>query len=198
MTGTTMARSYSASEAADLRIDPATGDWQVLRGDLVALLDKVESRYGRVDGANAPASGLFERVRQLRSQVDQAEPAPRRAPPPVSARRPPERGDNQNDGLTAAIAEIRDRQGPAQAGMMGRRATDMPEIRELGNLITGMSQRLERLEGDLTAHRANAESVQEVTDQVDQLTQVVELLAAPSARPVRSSASKRRSPPSDR
>lgn len=177
MTGTTMARSYSASEAADLRIDPATGDWQVLRGDLVALLDKVESRYGRVDGAAAPASGLFERVRQLRSQVDQADPAARRAPPPVSGRRPPERGDNQNDGLSAAIAEIRDRQGPAQGGMMGRRATDMPEIRELGNLITGMSQRLERLEGDLTAQRANAESVQEVTEQVDQLTQVVELLA---------------------
>lgn len=177
MTGTTMARSYSASEAADLRIDPATGDWQVLRGDLVALLDKVESRYGRVDGAAAPASGLFERVRQLRSQVDQADPSVRRAPPPVSGRRPPERGDNQNDGLSAAIAEIRDRQGPAQGGMMGRRATDMPEIRELGTLITGMSQRLERLEGDLTAQRANAESVQEVTEQVDQLTQVVELLA---------------------
>src|SRR5690606_29547389 len=82
---------------------------------------------------------------------------------------------DEQDDLTAAIAEIRNRQGAAPIPM--RRATDIPEIRELGSLVGGMSQRLERLEGELKSQRSNAGHVREVASQVEQLTQVVELLA---------------------
>ena len=47
-----MARAFSTLDTSD----PATGDWQALRGELVALLDKVESRY---TGPAAPDPGNY-------------------------------------------------------------------------------------------------------------------------------------------
>ncbi|MCP8885283.1 peptidoglycan-binding protein [Devosia sp. XJ19-1] len=157
-----------------------------MRGELVALLDKVESHYGQVEPEPAaPAmTGLAQRVRHLRDQVGVPEPTNRRREALRTVKRAVDRFserdahlsdiDDAND-LTSAIAEIRSRQGAAPMPM--RRANDMPEIRELGSLVGGMSQRLERLEGELKSQRSSAGHVREVASQVEQLTQVVELLA---------------------
>ena len=183
-----MPRAYTHSDYADTAQDPGAGEWQALRGELVALLDKVESHYGQVEPAQPAVSGLAQRVRNLRDQVEAPEPNHRRREALRTVKRAVDRFSERDahpsdmgepDDLTAAIAEIRSRQGAAQmpAPMPMRRATDIPEIRELGSLVGGMSQRLERLEGELKSQRSNGPQVREVASQVEQLTQVVELLA---------------------
>ncbi|SMQ58209.1 localization factor PodJL [Devosia lucknowensis] len=183
-----MPRAYSHSNYDEQAQDPGAGEWQALRGELVALLDKVESHYGPVDDEPAPPAmtGLAQRVRQLRDQVGTPEPSNRRREALRTVKRAVDRFSERDahpaeaeeqDDLTAAIAQIRSRQGPAPMPVPARRSSDMPEIRELGSLVGGMSQRLERLEGELKSQRSNGEHVREVASQVEQLTQVVELLA---------------------
>lgn len=177
-----MPRIYPQSDYAELDRDVGPGEWQALRGELVALLDKVENHYGQADIApEQPAvSGLAQRVRTLRDQMSGTETSSRRQEALRTVKRAVDRFSDRDgtsaetDALSEAIAEIRNRQGaPAMAG----RRIDMPEIRELGALVGGMSQRLERLEGELKTQRSNGSQVQEVAGQVEQLTQVVELLA---------------------
>ncbi len=181
-----MPRAYTHPDYAEPAHDSGAGEWQALRGELVALLDKVESHYGQVeDEPAAPAmNGLAQRVRHLRDQVGVPEPGNRRREALRTVKRAVDRfserdahhaGMDEQDDLNAAIAEIRSRQGAAP--MPARRSTDMPEIRELGSLVGGMSQRLERLEGELKSQRSGSAQVREVASQVEQLTQVVELLA---------------------
>ncbi|QQR38596.1 peptidoglycan-binding protein [Devosia rhizoryzae] len=183
-----MPRAYPQSETAGLSRDPAAGEWQALRGELVALLDKVESRYAPAE-AEVPepaVSALSRRMQHLRDQVEAPEPTLRRREALRTVKRAVDRFSERDDDeapavddLTSAIAEIRSRQGaPGQpAPMPMRRGSDGGEIRELNGLVTGMTQRLERLEGELKSQRSNAGSVREVASQVEQLTQVVELLA---------------------
>ncbi|MBJ3784623.1 SEL1-like repeat protein [Devosia sediminis] len=180
-----MPRAYSHSNYAEPAHDPGAGEWQALRGELVALLDKVESHYAEAEPAAPAMNGLAQRVRHLRDQVGAPEPANRRREALRTVKRAVDRFTERDtsaaeievtDELSSAIAEIRSRQG-AQMPQPMRRATDMPEIRELGALVGGMSQRLERLEGELKSQRSNAGHVREVASQVEQLTQVVELLA---------------------
>jgi localization factor PodJL len=183
-----MPRAYTHSDYADAAQDPGAGEWQALRGELVALLDKVESHYGQAEPAAPAMGGLAQRVRNLRDQVEVPETSNRRREALRTVKRAVDRFSERDvqpgemdepDDLTAAIAQIRSRQGaapmPAPAPM--RRATDIPEIRELNSLVGGMSQRLERLEGELKSQRSNGPQVREVASQVEQLTQVVELLA---------------------
>ncbi|WP_375598434.1 peptidoglycan-binding protein [Devosia sp. Naph2] len=183
-----MPRAHTLPDYADPARDPNTGEWQALRGELVALLDKVESHYGQVEDEQPapPASALAQRVRNLRNQVVGSETNSRhrealrtvkRAVDRFSDRDMAQDGPGMPDELTAAIAEIRSRQGAAPTPMPMRRASDLPELRELGALVGGMSQRLERLEGELKTQRSSASHVREVAGQVEQLTQVVELLA---------------------
>jgi localization factor PodJL len=183
-----MPRAYTNQDYADPARDQGAGEWQALRGELVALLDKVESHYGQPEPEpQAPAmSGLAQRVRHLRDQMDAPETNTRRREALRTVKRAVDRfserdshaGDlDEADDLTAAIAEIRSRQGAATMPAPMRRATDIPEIRELGSLVGGMSQRLERLEGELRSQRSGSGQVREVASQVEQLTQVVELLA---------------------
>ena len=73
-----MPRAYTHSDYADTAQDPGAGEWQALRGELVALLDKVESHYGQVEPAQPAVSGLAQRVRNLRDQVEAPEPNHRR------------------------------------------------------------------------------------------------------------------------
>ena len=176
-----MAPALPYSDYADPVTEAGASEWQALRGELVALLDQVESRYGH-DGAEPAMSGLARRVRQLRDQVGTGEPSLRRREALRTVKRAVDRfserdgrGIDDTDDLSVAIAEIRSRQG-VQASA-GRRGGEAPEIHELGALIGGMSQRLERLEGELKSQRANAGQVREVASQVEQLTHVVELLA---------------------
>ena len=181
-----MPRAHTLSDFADQARDPNAGEWQALRGELVALLDKVESHYGQVEDEQPepPASALAQRVRNLRNQVTGSETNTRHREALRTVKRAVDRFTDRDmamaeaempDELTAAIAEIRGRQGAAPAPV--RRASDIPELRELGTLVGGMSQRLERLEGELKTQRSSSSHVREVAGQVEQLTQVVELLA---------------------
>ncbi|MBE7734234.1 peptidoglycan-binding protein [Devosia faecipullorum] len=179
-----MPRVYPQSDYADLDRDAGAGEWQALRGELVALLDKVETHYGQAETATeTPAvSGLARRVRTLRDQMSNAETSSRRMEALRTVKRTVDRFNERDstafgretDDLTNAIAEIRSRQGVAP---QPARSAETPEIRELGALVGGMNQRLERLEGELRAQRGNGSHVREVAGQVEQLTQVVELLA---------------------
>lgn len=172
-----MARAYPQSDYPDQALDPGAGGWQALRGELVALLDQVESRFS---AASPGANGLSHRVRHLRDQVNAPETSNRHREALRSVKRAVDRftpHEDDTDDLTAAIAEIRGRQGPAVISALDRRATDMPEFRELSGLVSGIGDRLGRLEGQLRGARNSASEVREVASQVEQLTQVVELLA---------------------
>jgi len=180
-----MARAYSISDLSDDEHEPQPGEWTALRGELVALLDQVEGRYARVERPEPALSGLAQRVRNLRDQVEVPEPATRRREALRTVKRAVDRFSERDeavaagepDALTYAIAEIRGRQFSAPAAALGRRASDMPEFRELSGLVGGLSSRLGSLEDELKAQRANNGSVREVASQVEQLTHVVELLA---------------------
>ncbi|HWV20280.1 MAG TPA: hypothetical protein VN036_04570, partial [Devosia sp.] len=172
-----MARAYPQSDYADTAFDPGTGDWQALRGELVALLDQVESRFG----AAPDGGGVSNRVRHLRDQVNVPDPASRRRNEALrSVKRAVDRFNPQDDeagDLNTAIAEIRSRQGASVISAIDRRPSDLPEFRELSSLVSGMGDRLGRLEGQLRTARNSSSDVHEVASQVEQLTQVVELLA---------------------
>ncbi|HTO29158.1 MAG TPA: hypothetical protein VL017_11260, partial [Devosia sp.] len=171
---------------SDLAAEPQAGEWQALRGELVALLDQVEGRYAHQEPAEPALSGLARRVRNLRDQVVGPEPAVRRREALRTVKRAVDRFSERDDlgqfhadqdELTSAIAEIRGRQMSAPAAALGSRPRDMPEFRELSSLVGGLSGRLERLEGELKSQRSGNGSVHEVAAQVEQLTHVVELLA---------------------
>jgi localization factor PodJL len=180
-----MARAHQFTDMSDPAAEPQPGEWQALRGELVALLDQVEGRYAKSVSAEPAMSGLARRVRNLRDQVEGPEPAVRRREALRTVKRAVDRFSEREDvgplrgedELTTAIAEIRGRQMSAPAAALGRRATDMPEFRELSSLVGGLSGRLAQLEAELKSQRAGNGSVREVADQVEQLTQVVELLA---------------------
>ncbi|UJW85061.1 peptidoglycan-binding protein [Devosia sp. SL43] len=181
-----MARAYSIQDMSDPASEPQPGEWQALRGELVALLDQVEGRYARVEQPEPALSGLAQRVRNLRDQVVGPEPSVRRREALRTVKRAVDRFSERDelghaeepDALTSAIAEIRGRQmSGTSAAALGRRVGDIPEFRELNSLVGGLSGRLERLEGELKAQRNNNGSVREVASQVEQLTHVVELLA---------------------
>ncbi|WP_108395950.1 peptidoglycan-binding protein [Devosia submarina] len=182
-----MARAYSVHDDADLPIDPQPGQWQALRGELVALLDQVEGRYARVEEPEPePAlAGLTQRVRNLRDQVIGPEPTVRRQDTLRTVKRAVDRFSDRDDAtvhgqqeaLSNAIAEIRGQRAPRFAAAHAE--TRLPvdtEFRELNTLVGGLSGRLERLEGELKAQRTG-NGVREVASQVEQLTHVVELLA---------------------
>lgn len=181
-----MARAHSFQDLSDRSSDPQPGEWQALRGELVALLDQVENRYARVDREEPALDGLTQRVRNLRDQVIGPEPAVRRrealrtvkrAVDRFSDRDEASRIEDEQDALASAIAEIRGRQMAGSAVAMGRHIVDLPEFRELNGLVGGLSGRLEQLESELKFQRHGNGSVDEVASQVEQLTHVVELLA---------------------
>ena len=181
-----MARAYQFPDMSEPATEPQAGEWQALRGELVALLDQVEGHYAHEERAEPALSGLTRRVRNLRDQVVGPEPSMRRREALRTVKRAVDRFterddlgpvDSDHDELSSAIAEIRGRQMSAPAAALGRRAADMPEFRELSALVGGLSGRLERLEGELKSQRSGNGSVQEVAAQVEQLTHVVELLA---------------------
>jgi len=181
-----MARAHSFQDMSDPVREPQPGEWQALRGELVALLDQVEGRYAQIEQPEPALSGLSQRVRNLRDQVIGPEPAVRRREALRTVKRAVDRfserdevihHDDEHDALSNAIAEIRGHQMPGTAAALGHRVADMPEFRELNALVGGLSGRLERLEGELKTQRTSNGSVHEVASQVEQLTHVVELLA---------------------
>jgi len=186
-----MARAQSFQDMPDPAGDPQPGEWQALRGELVALLDQVEDRYARVERPEPALDGLTQRVRNLRDQVIGPEPSTRRREALRTVKRAVDRFTDRDDvtdrydvgqleeqdTLASAIAEIRGRQMSGTAAALGHRVHDAPEFRELNKLVGGLSGRLEKLEGELKSQRTSNGSVHEVASQVEQLTHVVELLA---------------------
>ncbi|HEY1125504.1 MAG TPA: hypothetical protein VGE65_07705, partial [Sphingobium sp.] len=67
-----MARAYPQTDPQDYAQSP--GEWHALRGELVALLDQVESQVGRQPRQDTGYQNLSERMRDLRMQVEEVEP----------------------------------------------------------------------------------------------------------------------------
>ena len=67
-----MARAYPQTDPQDYAQSP--GEWHALRGELVALLDQVESQVGRQTRQDTGYQNLSERMRDLRMQVEEVEP----------------------------------------------------------------------------------------------------------------------------
>ena len=67
-----MARAYPQTDPQDFAQSP--GEWQALRGELVALLDQVETQVSRQSRQDTGYQGISERMRDLRMQVAEVEP----------------------------------------------------------------------------------------------------------------------------
>src|SRR5690606_23900949 len=123
-----MARAYPSSQPQDYDYEPRGNEWQELRGELVALLDQVESRVTHARERDPDIGSIAQRMRALREHVADSEPDDRHrealrsvkragdrladrdagyAPPP--ARRRDEYPANPRDTLQSAIEEIRAR-----------------------------------------------------------------------------------------
>jgi localization factor PodJL len=188
-----MARATSTFQTQDYG-QPASGEWQDLRGELVALLDQVETQVARTARPEPSYEGLAERMRDLRHQVTEAEPDTRhrealrsvqRAIDKFSDRDEVEPQTNPRDTLESAIQQIRSRHfggapamaAPAPLPQMPAPQT-APRFDELAEAVGGISSRLERLEGELRVQaKGQTANVREIADQVSQLSHVVELLA---------------------
>lgn len=68
-----MARAYP-TQPQDYGQDTQGSEWQALRGELVDLLDQVESQVARTRQQDPNLQGIAERMRDLRFQVAEAEP----------------------------------------------------------------------------------------------------------------------------
>lgn len=190
-----MARAFPQSQSYDYGPEPQQGEWQALRGELVALLDQVETQVARTSRQERGYPGLAERMRDLRYQVGDIDPDDRHrealrtvkravarfsdadepahdAPMPAPGYPP-----NPRDNLQSAIQQIRARQmemSPAPA----QRAREPSQFDDLARAVDGVSGRLERLEAELRTQAASQSgNVKEIADQVAQLSHVVELLA---------------------
>lgn len=194
-----MARAFPQSQPHDYRQEPPQGEWQALRGELVALLDQVESQVARTSRQDTGYRGLGERMRELRYQVGETEPDNRHREALLSVKRAVDRFSDRDDqgyeaapaayapssgqgyppnpqhSLQSAIQQIRTRQ---MEMPVPRRAPEPPHFDELARAVGGISGRLERLEAELkTLARSQSGNVKEVAEQVAQLSHVVELLA---------------------
>ena len=192
-----MARAYSPTQPLDYGPDLPADDWQALRGELVALLDQVESQVTRTQVHDQGIQGLAERMRDLRYQVAEADPELRHREALRSVKRAVDRfndrddvyqsaapfqarresyAPNPRDTLESAIQQIRARQGQMQPPPQPR--ADAAQLTNLAQAVTGISGRLERLETELRiAARSQTGNVKEIAEQVAQLSHVVELLA---------------------
>jgi localization factor PodJL len=183
-----MARAFQQSQPVDYDHERNPAEWQSLRNELAALLDQVDGQVARSRGE----SSLGERLHDLRHQMAEAESqsASRRRDALRSVQRqisrfeePAERPPNPRDSLTAAIAQIRARQGESlraaapQPQPQPARAADGSMLERLAQSVGGLSGRLERLEAGIAAQLKSGANVKDVADQVAQLANVVELLA---------------------
>ncbi|KQW75753.1 hypothetical protein ASC89_22760 [Devosia sp. Root413D1] len=186
-----MARATSTFQTQDYG-QPGSGEWQELRGELVALLDQVETQVARTARPEPTYQGLAERMRDLRHQVTEAEPDTRhrealrsvqRAIDKFSDRDEPVAPANPRDTLESAIQQIRSRHfgapsAPAPQLPHQQPPQSAPQFDELAEAVGGISTRLERLEGELRVQaKGQTANVREIADQVGQLSHVVELLA---------------------
>jgi localization factor PodJL len=184
-----MARAFSHSHTDDFGPGPHPDEWQALRGELVSLLDQVESQVARSTRLHPEHAGLAERMRALRYQVREPDPEDRHREALRTVKRAVDRfGEreeqyaaapafppNPQDSLKSAIQQIRARH--AEQPAVAPRIAE-PQFGELAQAVSGISSRLERLESELKVQtRSQTGNVKEIADQVAQLSHVVELLA---------------------
>lgn len=201
-----MARAYSETPPTDPGQRPEQGEWQALRGELLALLDQVEGQVARVQRPQPAAPSLAERVRDLRQQMPATAPERPAAPPQRQAPpRIPGAGAEAAEGLRSAIQQIRSRHMPAdtaapRAAAPARPAplsqeslrqesfrqeslrqdalrAESPRLEAMVESVNAFSSRLERLEAEIRAQARNGGNVREISEQMAQLTGVVEMLA---------------------
>jgi localization factor PodJL len=194
-----MARSFPQAPTGDYGAAPPAGDWQALRGELVALLDQVEGQYARSAPGLPALAGFAERMRDLRFQVADGDPGDRRREALRSVSRQLERFNERGEPVPAiahadnvlqsAIQQIRARTQPPQTAPAPPRASEYtpqpvampptaPRFDDLAMAMAGLTGRLGQLETELKAQRSNGgEQMREIADQVAQLSQVVELVA---------------------
>ena len=136
-----MARAHSVSSSHEFGADTRPGEWQALRGELVALLDQVETQYVR-SGGEPGADQLARQVQDLRRQVapegsgrhQEALRTVKRAVDRFTEREEhleamPTRPTNPQDTLQSAIHEIRSRQTRRQARPEPMPAPELAEPR---------------------------------------------------------------------
>lgn len=193
-----MARAFPQSPTYDYGADPQQGEWQALRGELVALLDQVESQVARTGRQERGYSGLADRMRELRYQVGDIDPDDRHRQALRTVKRAVDRFSerdeasfdasmsaaapsyppNPRDSLQSAIQQIRARQMEMGTAPAEPRPREPSPFDELARAVDGVSGRLETLELELrTQSRNQSGNVKEIADQVAQLSHVVELLA---------------------
>ena len=186
-----MARALPLVSTPEFGTGLPTGDWQALRGELVALLDQVEGQYAETGSADPAFAGFAQRIRDLRYQVADADPQDRHREALRSVKRQvdrfhdrgePEATPQADTVLQSAIQPIRARTQaaaphPMAAPMAAQPVAAAPRFDEFSQAVTGLAARLEQLEAELKVQRGNASQVREIADQVSQLSQVVELLA---------------------
>jgi localization factor PodJL len=179
-----MARATSSFQTQDYD-QPGNGEWQELRGELVALLDQVESQVARTTPESG-YQGLAERMRDLRHQVTESGGESRHREALRSVQRAVEKFSdrdapqpmpvNPRDTLEAAIQQIRARH--FTEAQPAAKAEPSPRFDEMATAVDGISDRLERLEAELrTQAKGHTANVHEIAEQVGQLSHVVELLA---------------------
>lgn len=185
-----MARATSPFQTQDYG-QPGAGEWQELRGELVALLDQVETQVARTARPEPAYDALAERMRDLRHQVAEVEPDTRHREALRSVQRAIDKfserdvpvASNPRDTLEAAIQQIRSRHfvPPAQEAAVPQPSAPIappPRFDELADAVGGISARLERLEGELKNQaKGQTANVREIADQMGQLSHVVEMLA---------------------
>jgi localization factor PodJL len=187
-----MARAYPEMQSQEFSQSP--GEWQALRGELVALLEQVESQVARQSRTDHGLTGVGERLRDLRMQVEDVTPDDRHREALRTVKRAVDRfndrdepyvdrqmPENPRDTLQSAIQQIRARHVPAAAPQPSpppQRPLELPQVTELAHAVGGISHRLERLEAELRSQaRSQTGNVKDIADQVAQLSHVVELLA---------------------
>lgn len=184
-----MARAFPQTLPRDGDRDQSGADWQSLRGELVALLDQVETQVARTrhDDAydqsgrpgmpmmeTAPESGNIRHREALRSVQRAVDRFNYRDEPVASPGR---------ESLQSAIDQIRGRQNaPTSAPAMPSpppvpRAPEAPRLDQFATALGGMTARLERIESELKSNLRSGGDVKMIADQVSQLAGVVELLA---------------------
>src|SRR4051812_24022184 len=184
-----MARAYQQSQPIDDDQDHSPAEWQLLKRELMVLLDQVDNQVTRTRApTEQPRQRYAEpdtdtRHRDALRSVQRAitrfeDPMPSPVLPP-----------NPRDSLQAAINQIRASQGqpqqrrvaspppPAYAQPTPRPTDAAPLFDRLAQSVNSMGGRLERLEGEIKAQIKTGANVKDVADQVAQLASVVELLA---------------------
>src|SRR5689334_25191753 len=115
-----MARAFPQTSPQDYERDRGSEEWQSLRGELVSLLEQVESQVSRA-GREDTGGSISDRMRALQAQLNDEPPVRRHQEALRSVQRAVDRFSDRDDGdyspgasrdsIQSAISQIRSRQG---------------------------------------------------------------------------------------